>query len=127
MQIKREKSVATAFDFKTGTALPTEGFLYACSPLRVTGLAADEAFAYLGVRASLVGVIRRRQRQAASGSVIRQQYRKKSALCLAAETAHIFAATKDVMGGNQRISLVDIVLDIEMNILRISGMDISVY
>jgi ribonuclease HI len=95
MRIKREKSVATGFNFKTGTALPTEGILYAGAPL--TGLAADEAFAYLGVRASLVGVIRSRRRQAASGSAARQQYRKKSAPCLAAETAHIFAATKDII------------------------------
>jgi hypothetical protein len=38
----------------------------------LTGLAADEAFAYLGVRASLVCVIRSRQRQAASGSVAKR-------------------------------------------------------
>jgi hypothetical protein len=100
MRIKRENSVATGFDFKTGTALPTEGILYAGAPL--TGLAADEAFAYLGVRASLVGVIRSRRRQAASGSVARQQYRKKSAPCLAAERAHIFAATKDIISKVRR-------------------------
>jgi hypothetical protein len=29
MRIKREKSVATGFDFKNGVALPTEGILYA--------------------------------------------------------------------------------------------------
>ncbi len=56
MRIKRgEKSVATGFVFKKGVALSTEGILYACAPL--TGLAAHEAFAYLGVRASLVGVV----------------------------------------------------------------------
>jgi hypothetical protein len=36
------------FDFKKGIALSTEGILYAGEPL--TGLAADEAFSYLGVR-----------------------------------------------------------------------------
>ncbi len=67
MRIKREHSVATGFDFKTGTALHTDGILHAGALL--TGLAVDETFAYLGVRASLVGVIRSRRRQAASGSV----------------------------------------------------------
>ena len=43
MRIKREKSVSTGFDFKTGVALPTEGILYAGAPL--TSLAAEEAFA----------------------------------------------------------------------------------
>ena len=45
----REKSVVTGFDFKCHVALPTEGILYE----GLTGLAPDEAFAYLGVRASL--------------------------------------------------------------------------
>ncbi len=48
MRIKREKSVVTGFDFKSHIALPTEGILYEGVPL--TGLAPDEAFAYLGVR-----------------------------------------------------------------------------
>ncbi len=50
MRMKREKSVATGFVFKKGVALSTEGLLYAGAPL--TGLAANETFAYLGVRAS---------------------------------------------------------------------------
>ncbi len=54
MLIKREKSVVTCFDFKNGAALPIEGIQYAGEPL--TGLAADETFAYLGVLASLVSV-----------------------------------------------------------------------
>jgi hypothetical protein len=52
MRIKREKSVATGFDFKSGVAHPTEGILFAGAPL--AGLATDEAFAYLGVRASFI-------------------------------------------------------------------------
>jgi hypothetical protein len=67
MRIKL-KSVATGFDFKSGVALPTESILYAGAPL--TGLAADEAFAYLGrlgVRASLVGMLRSRRQAARPG------------------------------------------------------------
>ncbi len=87
MRIKREKSVATGFDFKKGVALSTEGILYAGAPL--TGLAAHEAFAYLGVtrRASLVGVVRSR-RQATSGTVARQRRKGSPAPCLAAEKEH---------------------------------------
>jgi len=51
MRIKREKSVITGFDFKEQASLSTESILYEQAPL--TGLSADEAFAYLGVRASL--------------------------------------------------------------------------
>jgi hypothetical protein len=51
MRIKREKSVITGFDYKERASLPTESILYEGEPL--TGLSADEAFAYLGVRASL--------------------------------------------------------------------------
>ncbi len=47
-------------------------------------------------------MIRSRRRQAASGSVARQQYRKKSAPCLAAEIAHIFSATKDIISKVRR-------------------------
>ena len=94
MRIKLEKSVATGFDFKSGVALPTESVLYAGAPL--IGLAADEAFAYLGVRASLVGILRSR-RQAAPGPVKGQSSRRRSAPCLAAEKAHILTATKDMV------------------------------
>ena len=45
MRIKREKSVATGFDYQKDVALSTEGILYAGGPL--TGLAAEVAFAYL--------------------------------------------------------------------------------
>jgi hypothetical protein len=95
MRIKREKSVATCFDFKKGVALPTQGILYAGAPL--TGLAADEAFAYLGVRASLVGVVRSLQ-QADSGLVAGQRHRRSPAPCLAAEKEHIFTTTRDIIG-----------------------------
>jgi ribonuclease HI len=99
MRIKREKSVATGFDFKRGVPLPTEDILYAGAPL--TGLAADEAFAYLGVRASLMGMLRSR-RQAAPGSVAVQRRRRRPAPCLAAEKAHIFTTTNDITGKVRR-------------------------
>jgi hypothetical protein len=99
MRIKREKSIATGFDFKKGVALPTEAILYVGAPL--TGLVADEAFAYLGARASLVGVVRSR-RQAASGSVAGQRRRRSPAPCLAAAKEHIFATTRDIIGKVRR-------------------------
>ncbi len=52
MRINVPKSVATGFNFAMGRDLQTEGIQYEGSPL--PGLAADEAFTYLGVRASLV-------------------------------------------------------------------------
>ncbi len=52
MRINDPKSVATGFDFAMGRDLPTDGIQYEGSPLPC--LAADEAFAYLGVLASLV-------------------------------------------------------------------------
>jgi hypothetical protein len=55
MRIKREKSVITGFDYKERASLFTESILYEGSPL--TGLSADEAFAYLGVRASLAACL----------------------------------------------------------------------
>ncbi len=93
MRIKLEKSVATGFDFKNGVALPTEGILYAGVPL--TGLAVDEAFAYLGVRACLVGVARS-LRQVPPGSAAVQRSRRRPAPSLAAEKAHILTATRDI-------------------------------
>jgi hypothetical protein len=87
MRIKREKSVTT--DFKNGAALPTAGILYAGEPL--TGLAAEVAFTYLGVRASLVGVVRSRRR-APPGSAAVKHSRRPPAPCLTAEKA----PTKDI-------------------------------
>ncbi len=71
MRIKWKKSVTT--DFKNGAALPTGSILYAGELL--TGLAAEVAFTYLGVRASLVGVVRSRRR-ASPGSAAVQQSRR---------------------------------------------------
>ncbi len=69
--------------------------MYAGAPL--TGLAADETFAYLGVRASfLVGMLRS-LRQAAPCLVKGQSSRRRSAPCLAVEKAHILTATKDMV------------------------------
>jgi len=88
MRIKREKSVITGFDYKAGTNLSTEGILYEGAPL--TGLAADEAFTYLGVRASLVSPSRPQDR--AEGKRRRQCF----APCLTEEKAHILSSSKDV-------------------------------
>ena len=87
MRIKREKSVVTGFDFRLGTDLPTAGILYEGAPL--TDLAAEEAFAYLGVRASLVGMQRRRLAGKRRGLL--------SAPCLSAEKGHILATTNDMV------------------------------
>jgi hypothetical protein len=81
------------FDFKNCVALPTEGILYAL----LTGLAADEVFAYLGVRASLVGALRSR-RQALPDSAAVQRRTRSPAPCLAAEKEHIFTATRHITG-----------------------------
>ena len=80
MRIKREKSVITAFDFRTKRELATDGILYEGHPL--VWLPADESFPYLGVRASL---IERKKRGAASPG-------------LTSEKAHIFSATKELVG-----------------------------
>jgi hypothetical protein len=52
MRVKGEKSVITGFDYKQKAHLPTTNILFRGEPL--ASLPADEAFAYLGVRASLV-------------------------------------------------------------------------
>jgi hypothetical protein len=99
MQIKREKLVATCFDFKLGVTLPAEGILCSCSAL--TSLAEEEAFSFLGVRASLVGVVRSRL-PAASGSVARHYHRRRPAPCMAAEKEHIVTATRDIVSKVKR-------------------------
>jgi hypothetical protein len=88
MRIKREKSVATGFDVKSHVALPTEDILYEGVPL--TGLAPDEASAYLGVRTGLVPPSR--PPVTAGGT----RHRWYSAPCLVAEKLHIQAAAKDI-------------------------------
>ena len=90
MRIKREKSVITGFDYKAGANLSTEGVLYEGAPL--TGLAADEAFRYLGVRASLVSPSRPHARAE------RKRRRQCCAPCLKEEKAHILSSSKDVAG-----------------------------
>ncbi len=84
MRINVPKSVATGFDFAMGRDLPTEGIQYEGSPL--PGLEADEAFTYLGVRASLVC----------------QKRRRRTAPCLTEEKAHVFAVTKDLVSKARR-------------------------
>ena len=79
MRIKREKSVITAYNFRTKLELTTDKILYEGQPL--VSLAADESFPYLGVRASLVA---RKKRGASSPG-------------LASEKDHIFSATKELV------------------------------
>jgi hypothetical protein len=79
MRINVSKSVATGFDFAMGRDLPTNGIQYDGSPL--PGLEANEAFTYLGVRASLVC----------------EKHRRRAAPCLTGEKAHFFAVTKDLV------------------------------
>ena len=90
MRIKREKSVTTGFDFKNHSSLPTEGILFDGAPL--AGLEADAAFAYLGVRASLVSPSRSPVRAG------ERRRRRCRAPCLAAEKIHIHSAAQDVVG-----------------------------
>jgi hypothetical protein len=71
MRINVSKSVATSFDFAMGRDLPTDGIQYEGSPL--PGIAADEAFTYLGVLASLVC----------------PKLRRRAAPCLTEEREHI--------------------------------------
>ena len=86
MQVKLEKSVATAFDFKQQQELSTADILYQGTPL--VHLAASESFPYLGVRASILARSSRRSR--------RRKWQAASSPNLAAEKAHIFASTKEL-------------------------------
>ena len=85
MQVKLEKSVATAFDFVNKQELSTEGILYNGVPF--VHLAADESFPYLGVRASILARTPRRRR-----------WKAGSGPNLTAEKTHIFSATKELVG-----------------------------
>ena len=80
MRIKREKSVITAYDFRTKRELTTDEILYEGQPL--VRLAADENFPYLGVRASLVA---RKQRGVASPGLV-------------SEKDHILSSTQELVG-----------------------------
>ena len=86
MQVKLEKSVATAFDFQQQQELSTAGILYQGTPL--VHLAASESFPYLGVRASILASTSRFSR--------RRKWQAASSPNLAAEKAHIFSATKEL-------------------------------
>ncbi len=86
MQVKLEKSVATAFDFKRQQELSTADILYQGIPL--VHLAASECFPYLGVRASILARSSRRSR--------RRRWQAASSPNLAAEKAHVFASTKEL-------------------------------
>ena len=52
MRIKREKSLISAVDYKSGAPLSTESVVYEGAPL--SHLAATDPFPYLGIRASLI-------------------------------------------------------------------------
>jgi hypothetical protein len=91
MRVKREKSVITGFDFKRRAHLPTTGILvYRGEPL--ANLPADEAFAYLGVRASLVPPSHH-----AAGA---EERKCKAGLapCLKTEKDHVIRQTKEITG-----------------------------
>jgi hypothetical protein len=87
MRITREKSVITGFDYKERASLSTESILYVGAPL--TCLSADEAFAYLGVRASLASRLSPSPPPACEGKI---RYRRCLAPCLAIEKEHILSA-----------------------------------
>ena len=82
MRIKLIKSVITAYDFAAREELPTDEIRYNGSPL--TRLPADESFPYLGVRASIVEIGRKKGPAASPG--------------LVAEKRHVVEATKELVG-----------------------------
>jgi hypothetical protein len=86
MRIKLKKSLITAYDFGAGQELPTEDIKYQGKPL--TRLPADESFPYLGIRASLVEMGRRKGPASSPG--------------LSAEKQHVIAATKELVGITKR-------------------------
>ena len=52
MRVKREKSMISAVDYKSGKPLPTKRIVFEGAPL--SHLAATGPFPYLGIRASLI-------------------------------------------------------------------------
>ena len=82
MRIKLKQSFITAYDFGAGQELPTEDIKYQGKAL--TRLPADESFPYLGIRASLVEIGRRKGPASSPG--------------LSAEKKHVIAATKELVG-----------------------------
>ncbi len=88
MRVKLEKSVATAFDFLQKQELFTVGILYQGVPL--VHLPASESFSYLGVRASILARISRRDQC--------RKWRTGSSPNLETEKTHIFSVTKELVG-----------------------------
>jgi hypothetical protein len=88
MRVKREKSVITGFDFRKKAHLPTASILLRGEPL--ANLPADEAFAYLGVRASLVSP----SHHAAGAAKLKRKVR--IAPCLQTEKEHVRQRTQDI-------------------------------
>ena len=97
MRIKREKSVITAFDYKTSRPLSTATILYEGAPLG--SLAPTEPFPYLGIRASL----------ASRGN-------RQPAPCLAAAKQHLFDVTRELtdVAKHHRLLLSQMVPAMEM-------------
>ena len=61
MRIKLKKLLITVYDFGAGQELPTEDIKYQAKPLtRLPPMPADKSFPYLGIRASLLEVGRRK-------------------------------------------------------------------
>ncbi len=93
MRIKGEKSVITGFDYEERASLSTVSILYEGAPL--TGLSADEASAYLGVRASLTSRLSPSPPPACEEN---KRYRQHLAPCQAVEKEHILSAARDMVG-----------------------------
>ena len=85
MKVKLEKTVASAFDFAQKQELSTGEILYQGAPL--VHLPAAENFCYLGVRASILARTKRAGK-----------WRPAVSPNLAAEKAHVFSATKNLIG-----------------------------
>jgi hypothetical protein len=77
MRVKLQKSVISAYDYKTHEDLPTEGIRYNGGAL--VRLPAHESFRYLGVRAALAG----RKGSIGPGT--------------ADETHHVFGSTRELI------------------------------
>jgi hypothetical protein len=84
MRIKLQKSVASAFNLQRKQKLSNGDFLYNNVPL--VSLPADHHFQYLGMHASIPARNKRHS-----------QWRPAVSSNLAAEKAHIFSATKELI------------------------------
>jgi len=79
MRVKREKSVISGFDYKTGRNILTEGIMFDGASL--SNLPATDSFPYLGIRASLIG-----------------KHNRRPAPCLDDEIKHVFSTTLESIG-----------------------------